>query len=706
MKQIQLYLLFIFLLGIKLPLKAQNGPTLAWDKAFGGTGSDRLISTILTSDGGFLLGGFTNSGISGDKTQASKGNDDFWIVKTDANGNKQWDKTYGGQAEDHLTGMIQTTDGGYLLGGFTSSGISGDVSRGNYGDSNYWILKIDANGTKLWDKTFIGNSSDILYALKSTSDGGFILGGTSSSPAGADKSEPNKGLYYTTDFWIIKLDNLGNKVWDRTIGGRESEDLYDLQQTADGGYLLGGYSGSRVGLDKSQSSFGSVDYWLVKLDGNGTKLWDRTFGGAQADHLNRISETKDGGYILGGFSNSDTTGNKTTANKGSADYWVIKVDGGGNKIWEKSFGGNKGEIITAIEQTPDGGYLLLGASESGVGGDKSEAQIGENDFWIIKIDASGNKIWDKTLGGSNTDSPNFIKQLATGEIVLSGSSDSGKSGTKTSPSKGNYDYWFLKLNAPCTGFTATVIPECMVGGTRLNLAVKAMQSTSGKYSWILNYTENGVAKTLTDSTETSTLAFNPKPGTVFRLVSITSGTCTTILNQTFTMPAFPAAPSANPVKRCGPGTVVFSASGANAGSQYVWYNKPSNGTPLQTDSTGIFKTPKLNEPTLFYVAVINELGCEGPRTQVLAELNYCQPVYIPNIITQNQDGKNDTFQPQNLAAGTWTLQIFNRWGKKIYEKANYQNSWPEGNVKGGTYYYLLQNQATNEKYKGWLEVAE
>ena len=136
----------------------------------------------------------------------------------------------------------------------------------------------------------------------------------------------------------------------------------------------------------------------------------------------------------------------------------------------------------------------------------------------------------------------------------------------------------------------------------------------------------------------------------------------------------------------------------------MWFDTPTKGTPIQTDSIGKFTTPELTEPTLYYVAFQNELGCEGPRTQVLAALDNCPPVFIPNIITQNNDGKNDSFRPQNLTPGNWQLQLFNRWGKQVYKNDNYQNSWPEEKVSSGTYYYLLRHTETNKQYKGWLEV--
>ena len=163
LKQSVLFLLQLFLFTA---LPAQTPPTKQWDKTFGGSNNDDLSSLQQTSDGGYILGGYSASGISGDKTEASRGNNDYWIVKTDANGNKQWDKTFGGSSDDQLYSFQQTTDGGYISGGRSTSGISGDKTEASKGSYDYWIVKTDANGNKQWDKTFGGSNVDELWYLQ------------------------------------------------------------------------------------------------------------------------------------------------------------------------------------------------------------------------------------------------------------------------------------------------------------------------------------------------------------------------------------------------------------------------------------------------------------------------------------------------------------------------------------------------------------
>ncbi len=223
----------------------------------------------------------------------------------------------------------------------------------------YVISSAQAPAVKQWDKTYGGNDDDEPYSLKQTTDGGYILGGYSSSNISGNKTENSKGAY---DYWIVKMDGSGNKQWDKTYGGSDEDYLVSLQQTTDGGYILGGYSLSNSSGDKTANSKGNYDYWIVKVDGNGNKQWDKTFGGNDADYLVSLQQTSDGGYILAGYSLSNSSGDKTENDKGNYDYWVVKVDGSGNKQWDKTFGGSGDDALRSLQQTTDGGYIAGGFS--------------------------------------------------------------------------------------------------------------------------------------------------------------------------------------------------------------------------------------------------------------------------------------------------------------------------------------------------------
>ncbi|GAB3299460.1 hypothetical protein GCM10027511_14730 [Hymenobacter humi] len=247
---------------------------------------------------------------------------DYWVVKLDANGTRQWDRTFGGSDNDFIEAAQQTPDGGYLLAGGSLSPISGDKTQPHYGSGDFWVVKLDANGDKQWDRTFGGQTSDYVTALHLTRDGGYLLGGYSDSPSSSTKTQSGQGL---GDYWVVKLDATGAKQWDRTFGGTNYDYLYALEQTRDGGYLLGGYSNSPVGGDKTQPGQGGYDYWLVKLEASGAKQWDQVVGGPGGDYLYALAQTGDGGYLLGGYSASGPGGDKTQASRGGLDYWLVKL---------------------------------------------------------------------------------------------------------------------------------------------------------------------------------------------------------------------------------------------------------------------------------------------------------------------------------------------------------------------------------------------
>ncbi|HRH48395.1 MAG TPA: hypothetical protein PLP23_06580 [Panacibacter sp.] len=191
--------------------------------------------------------------------------------------------------------------------------------------------------------------------------------------------------------WVIKIDKNENKQWDRCFGGSGVDFLYSLQLTVDGGYVLGRASDSGIGGDKTEDSRGTSDYWVVKIDSNGVKQWDKRFGGSSIDNFNSLQQTSDHGYILGGYSYSGIGGDKTENNRGNVDYWVVKIDINGAKQWDKRYGGSDIDQLNALEQTTDGGYVLGGYSASNVSGDKSEGSRGSNDYWVLKIDTIGIK---------------------------------------------------------------------------------------------------------------------------------------------------------------------------------------------------------------------------------------------------------------------------------------------------------------------------
>ena len=424
-----------------------NAQEIEWQNTIGGGGNDELYSIKQTTDGGYILGGTSRSNISGDKTEnnwdTTQTRADYWIVKTDALGNIQWQNTIGGSGHDELYSILQTTDGGYIMGGRSTSLISGDKTENTVGGDDYWIVKTNSSGNIQWQNTIGGSGNDWLYSIKQTTDGGYILGGWSFSNISGDKTENSNGL---EDYWIVKTDSLGNIQWQNTIGGGNSDILYSIQQTTDEGFILGGYSNSNISGDKSENRIGDYDFWIVKTDSSGNIEWQNTIGGNNSDWLNSIQQTTDGGFILGGRSNSNISGDKTENSwNNSNDYWIVKTDNSGNIQWQNTIGGNSYDYIYSIQQTTDGGFFLGGNSNSNISGDKTELSMGGYDYWIIKTDTSGNIQWQNTIGGSGNDVIWSIQQTIDGQYILGGWSNSNISGDKTENSIGLSDYWIVKI---------------------------------------------------------------------------------------------------------------------------------------------------------------------------------------------------------------------------------------------------------------------
>ncbi|MEP7265084.1 MAG: LamG-like jellyroll fold domain-containing protein [Bacteroidota bacterium] len=437
----------IFLLVVIATLQQTclaQAPAIEWQNTIGGNDDEILYSIQQTKDGGYILGGNSQSGISGDKTETTQGGYDYWVVKLNTSGNIQWQYNIGGNGDDQLKSIQQTTDGGYILGGYSDSGISGNKTEGSQGSYDYWVLKLDSSGIIQWQNTLGGNNFDFLFSIEQTMDGGYILGGTSFSDMSGDKTEGSQG---SSDYWVLKLSSSGTIQWQNTIGGNAYEGYLSIHQTTDGGYILGGYSSSSISGDKTEASLGNVDYWVVKLSSSGVIEWQNTIGGTNVDELYSIQQTRDGGYILGGYSNSGISGDKTEATQGIYDYWVVKLNSSGVIQWQKTIGGNNYDYLFSIQQTTDGGYILGGYSQSDISGDKTQASHGNLDFdyWVVKLNSTGVIQWQNTIGGSLFDNLYSIQQTTDGGYILGGHSNSGISGDKTETSLGSSDYWVVKL---------------------------------------------------------------------------------------------------------------------------------------------------------------------------------------------------------------------------------------------------------------------
>ena len=358
---------------------------------------------------------------------------DYFIAKIDSNQNQIWKYAYGGSKDDKLTHMIQTADGGFLLAGWSISGVSGNKSEPSSQLGDYWLVKVDANGFFQWDETIGGTDWDWLSAVRQTADGGFVLAGASNSEIGGDKSQSNRGPdpmtnNITEDIWVVKLNPNRTIDWQQTIGGSGNDYLNNQSMiaTSDGGLLIAATSNSNISGEKAANSRGFQDYWLVKLDSAGQIAWQKTYGGSFYDYAYGVVEDRNGGYLITGASNSSISGDKTVGFLGGqSDFWIVKVDTNGALLWQKGFGGSGSETPWWVEQTLDDGFIVAGSSSSGISGSKTEANIGAHDGWLLKLDSRGNEQWQKTIGTTGVDHMNSVDASLAGSYLFAGSQSIG-----------------------------------------------------------------------------------------------------------------------------------------------------------------------------------------------------------------------------------------------------------------------------------------
>ncbi len=399
-----------------------------WKMLFGGSLSEIARSIRQTDDGGYIVAGYSRS--SDGDVGGNIGNWDYWILKLDASGSLVWETNLGGSDGDIASSVQQTGDGGYIVAGRINSS-DGDVG-GNNGQQDYWIVKLDIAGSMVWETNLGGSDDESAQAVQETTDGGYVAAGSSYSSDGDVNG--NKG---EEDCWIIKLDGSGDLLWEKNLGGSGIDAANSIQETSDGGYVVAGYSSSSDG-DVAQN-YGEWDFWILKLDASGDLTWEKNLGGSGFDVANSIQETMDGGYIAAGYSNSSD--GDVGHNNGNLDYWIVKLDAVGNLIWETNLGGSESEVANCVRQTSDGGYIVAGFSRSADGDVSDNKGIG--DYWITKLDAAGSLVWEISLGGSDSDVAFSVQQTNDGAYVAVGNtlSTDGDVGENN----GMQDYWVIKL---------------------------------------------------------------------------------------------------------------------------------------------------------------------------------------------------------------------------------------------------------------------
>ena len=382
-------------------------PQEEWNRTYGGSSDDVGTYGQQTKDGGYIITGYTSSyGADAPFSWLIKvqHRGDLWLIKTDAKGHKEWDRTYGGLGKDLGFFVQQTKDEGYII-------VGGKKSFWIIGSYDLWIIKTDAKGNVLWDRTFGGSGEDLGFSVQQTNDDGYIIAGYTSFTNGKKA-------------WIIKIDSQGNKQLDMATGRADSE-AASIGLTKDGGYIITGYTPS--------SGSGKEDVWLIKTNSKLHWDWLKTFGGPNRDLGLSVQETEDGGYIIAGLTES--------FGAGKGDVWLIKTDPKGDREWDRTFGGSNFDSGASVQQTRDGGYIVTGYNTTTIDNVGSYSRLFNSDnigrVWLIKTDSEGIELWNETFGGTRNDWGNSVQETRDGGYIITGVTESYGAGKE--------DVWLIKV---------------------------------------------------------------------------------------------------------------------------------------------------------------------------------------------------------------------------------------------------------------------
>ncbi len=423
-----------FTLCTVLGISAQE---VVWQKDIKSSTQDFLSQVTTTIDQQYLITGSSIQSGSGKLEAGSKQNNgyDFHLVKLNQQGNEVWEKYFSGSNHDYLSATVTTQDGGFLLTGTSYSGKGLDKKEDSKGGSDIWLIRINEFGDELWQKTLGSTSDEEARSVIQTTDLGFFVAGNVQNAA--------KG-YGSKDVWITKLDKDGKELSQLILGGKGLDEVEKMIPTKDGGALLGIYSRSssvktnnqqsttntntpsdRTATSKQSDNFGEGDYWIVKLDKNGKVEWEKNYGGKGDDHIRTLALTSTG-FIIGGESRSERSGNKTVGIEEGTDLWLISLNERGDEQWQKSYNFKNRDILMSMsvlhsaDDKSSKGILLGGYTQA-----EGRIQTDDETFWMLYLDHNGNEQWRKHVKGESSKKEERLSDLKLnrdGSIVLAGTS--------------------------------------------------------------------------------------------------------------------------------------------------------------------------------------------------------------------------------------------------------------------------------------------
>ena len=441
-----MYRYFLFLLSIFSTSSFSQSPQIEFQKSYGGTAQDRGYGVIKVNDG-YAVVGHADSW-DGDLT-GNHGGSDFWLMQLDSSLNIIWQKALGGTGDDNAKSISLTLDGGFIISGTTNS-EDGDVI-GLHVDfiphDDYWIVKTDSTGTIEWQKCLGGTYMDWGHQIVQTSDSGYIVIGEGMSTDGDITG--HIGSIGDDDFWIVKLDNLGNLLWQKCFGGTEMDQGYSICETSDGGFIA---CGTTLSVDSQVTyNHGGFDVWVLKIDNTGNLQWQKSYGGSGGDGAFKIIRLGSGYIFIG---NTDSNNGDVVGFHGTGDNWVVAIDSIGGILWQRCYGGSGPDVGKDIKSTTDNGFILTGYTGS-VDGDVT-GWHGVADYWVIKIDSVGGIVWQKCIGGTGFDGGYETIEDSNNSFITVGYSQSDD-GDITNNHGGQCgppvcdDFWVTKLSISLTG---------------------------------------------------------------------------------------------------------------------------------------------------------------------------------------------------------------------------------------------------------------
>jgi hypothetical protein len=427
-------------------------PDIVDQQTSGGTLGDFSHSVIEASDGSMIIAGYTeSSNLDIVNKRGGNGNIDFWIIKLDNNGSLVWQKTFGGTDFDRARSITETIDGSFIVFGETvSNDLDVTNKKGGVGNLDYWVLKLNNSGSIIWQKTFGGSKDDWATQVIESRDGSLmLLGETVSSNTDISNKRGGGG---NKDIWIVKLSKDGNLLWQKTFGGTKEDNAASIHETLDGSFVVAAttYSDDLDITDKRSVFVNNADFWIFKIDGNGKLLWQEVYGGSNDEITSSLIENSDGNIFVTGTTNSN---NLDISNKrggqGNQDIWVLKLNSDGNLLWQKTFGGTKNDESSSIREISDGSITIAGNTySSDLDISSKRGAINESDAWIVKIDTDGNIVWEKTSGGTDYDIAKSQYERKDGQLVIVGNTKSKDFDAIGKKSGGNdSDFWYYILNS-------------------------------------------------------------------------------------------------------------------------------------------------------------------------------------------------------------------------------------------------------------------